>query len=185
MRNWLDIFIIVLCIYAIWKGYVRGFLREILEIVGIIVALMVANRYSPQFATYLVDNWALPKNLAAVLAYALILVGIGIITQVVAYIVSSFTQDGVLGVVDSAMGGFFSLAKLIIILVIVLNLVVLAPFEFLREPVIKSQWAQYILGLTPGIYDFMMKNFPSQWGEQMKPFRERYVVPESEPQRRI
>ncbi|HHY19691.1 MAG TPA: hypothetical protein GX522_07320, partial [Firmicutes bacterium] len=101
------------------------------------------------------------------------------------YVLSAFTHDGVLGVLDSAMGGFVSLAKLILILVIILNLVVLGPFQLFKEPVLQSQWAQYILSLTPGLYDFMMENFPSTWGEQLKPYRDQYVQPDKEPARRI
>ncbi len=185
MKNWLDVFIVLLCVYAIWKGYLRGFLREILEILGIIAAFVIANHYSPELAVYLTNNWAMQKNLSAVLSYAIILALVAIATQIIIYLLSSFTKDGVFGVLDSAMGGFFSLTKLLLILVIVLNLVVLGPLQFLKEPVVKSQWAQYILSLTPQLYDFMMKNFPSNWGEQLRPYREQYIKPQEEPQRRI
>lgn len=186
MKNWLDIFLVLLCVYAIWKGYLRGFLREVLEVIGLIVAFIIANRYSPELAVYFTNNWAMPNNLAIVVAYAFVLGLVAVVTQIVIYLTSSFTKDGVLGILDSSMGGFFSLAKLIIILVIVFNLVVLGPLQILREPVLQSQWAQYILGLTPQIYDFMMKNFPSSWGEQLRPYRQQYLEPEKEaPVRRI
>jgi membrane protein required for colicin V production len=185
MKNWLDVFLVIICVYAIWKGYVRGFLREVMEIIGLIAAFVIANHYSPQFAVYMADNWGMSKNIAIVLSYGVILALVGLATQLIIYVLSAFTHDGVLGVLDSAMGGFVSLAKLILILVIILNLVVLGPFQLFKEPVLQSQWAQYILSLTPGLYDFMMENFPSTWGEQLKPYRDQYVQPDKEPARRI
>ena len=90
MKNWLDVFIVLLCVYAIWKGYLRGFLREILEILGIIAAFVIANHYSPELAVYLTNNWAMQKNLSAVLSYAIILAFVAIATQIIIYLLSSW-----------------------------------------------------------------------------------------------
>ncbi|MDD2431869.1 MAG: CvpA family protein [Firmicutes bacterium] len=186
MKNWLDILIIVLGVLAIWKGYVRGFLREALEIVGIVVAFIAAICYSPQVAIFFTNIWNIPPNISTVLSYAVILTGVAIVVQIIIYFTSSFTSDGVLGILDSSVGGFFSLIKLGLVLIIVLNLVVIGPLQFFKNPVLESQVANYLLNITPELYDFMIDNFPENWSEQLELYREQFLAPnENEPVRRI
>ena len=189
MKNWLDWLFIGLGILAIWKGYVRGFIREVLEIIGIVVAFIAAIHYAPQVAVFFTESWNMPPNLSAVLSYAVVLTGVAILVQLVIYFTAPFISSGVLGILDSSVGGFFSLLKLARIVIIVLNLVVLGPLQFLKTPVMDSQVANYLLSITPELYDFMIDKFPENWAEQLETYKEQFMAPQQEievdPTRRI
>ena len=189
MKNWLDWLFIGLGILAIWKGYVRGFIREVLEIIGIVVAFIAAIHYAPQVAVFFTESWNMPPNLSVVLSYAVVLTGVAILVQLVIYFTAPFISSGVLGILDSSVGGFFSLLKLALIVIIVLHLVVLGPLQFLKTPVMDSQVANYLLSITPELYDFMIDKFPENWAEQLETYKEQFMAPQQEievdPTRRI
>ncbi|HOL14149.1 MAG TPA: hypothetical protein PLD61_07240, partial [Bacillota bacterium] len=63
------------------------------------------------------------------------------------------------------------------------------PLQFLKTPVMDSQVANYLLSITPELYDFMIDKFPENWAEQLETYKEQFMAPRQEievdPTRRI
>ena len=51
--NVLDIIIIATMIFFVVKGVLRGFIREVASLSGIILGIWLANEYHPYMTTYL------------------------------------------------------------------------------------------------------------------------------------
>ena len=105
--NWLDIVILVIVVMAIFLGLRIGIIRAALSLVGIIVGVILAGHYYVPLSEQL--TFIPQANIAEIVAFAIILIGVMIIASVLAVTLKWIVSTVMLGWVNRLGGAAFGL----------------------------------------------------------------------------
>ena len=103
--NWLDIVILVIIVIPTFICLKAGIIKAVLSLAGLILGILLAGRYYAALAEQL--TFISQSNLANLAAFAIILVGIMIITAIVASMLKWIVSAVMLGWVNSIGGAVF------------------------------------------------------------------------------
>ncbi|HEY8027261.1 MAG TPA: CvpA family protein [Burkholderiaceae bacterium] len=109
--DYLLLFILV-CSIAI--GMLRGLIKEILSLLGWILALVVANAYGDQLAALLPE--VIPGHVTRlIVAFVALFIGVRLLTMLLAMLLDSFIKATGLSMADRGLGALFGLARGVVI----------------------------------------------------------------------
>lgn len=153
--NWVDWAIISVLSVSTLLSLWRGFAREALSLVGWIAGFVLAALFAESFAEFLIgfiDN----DSARYVAAYAMIVVSVLMLSNMVAVIIGQLIRLTGLGVLDRLLGTVFGFARGVIILLVVVFLVremlpeanqqILVQSQLLPHLDLLMQWAQSMFG---------------------------------------
>ena len=106
--NWLDIVIVVVIAVATFGGLLIGLIAAGLSLAGVIVGIILAGRYYLPFSQQL--SFIPEENIAQVVAFAIILVGVMLIAVALAMVLRWAFSLIKLGWIDRIGGAVFGLA---------------------------------------------------------------------------
>lgn len=106
--NWLDIVIVVVIAVATFGGLLIGLIAAGLSLAGVIVGIVLAGRYYLPFSQQL--GFIPEENIAQVVAFAIILVGVMLIALALAMVLRWAFSLIKLGWIDRIGGAVFGLA---------------------------------------------------------------------------
>lgn len=165
--NWLDIVLLVAIGFSTWNGFRNGFIRELVSIASVILAIPMAGIfYDDMFPKVepIVDN----EDLAALISFVAILLGVIIGGQVVAHLLKRTAEILNLGVLDRLAGAAFGFLKAVFIAQVLLIALVTFPKPDMRETIDGSQVAQRLIDAAPTVKAFL----PRAFDEGLELFRE-------------
>ncbi len=106
--HWLDIVIIVVIAISAFIGLRIGIIKAILSLAGLIVGVILAGSYYVPLSEQLAF---IPQaNVAKIVAFAIILIGVMIIASVLAWLLKKVASMMMLGWVNRVGGAVFGLA---------------------------------------------------------------------------
>jgi membrane protein required for colicin V production len=105
--SWLDIVIIVVMAITAFGGLKIGLIKAVLFLAGIIVGVILAGRYYVPLSEQL--TFISQANIAKIVAFAIILVGVMVIASVLALLLKWIASVTMLGWVNRAGGAIFGL----------------------------------------------------------------------------
>ncbi|GED20244.1 MULTISPECIES: CvpA family protein [Kurthia] len=171
----IDLLIIILFIAALVSGYKKGFITQLLNLVGLLVALIVAYIYYKPFAEKIVlwvpypavtentalkfANDALDLNLTfyQLLAFAIIFFVIKIVLSILFSIFDFLKDIPVLGVFNRFLGSLLGFVQCYIMLFIILYVLALLPIDSIQKYVESSILTKVILEFTPILSSLFQK----------------------------
>lgn len=106
--NWLDVIIMVVITAATFTGMIIGLISAALSLAGIIVGIILAGRYYLAFSQHL--GFISSENVAHIVAFAIILVGVMLIALVLALVLRWAFSLIQLSWLDRIGGAVFGLA---------------------------------------------------------------------------
>ena len=138
--NTLDIVILVLFIPGIIRGMSKGFIEQAISLVGIILSVYLAFRFSGAACNWLKNYITVSETVLNVLGFAVVLVGVLLIVLFVAKLVTAAAEKASLGWLNKVLGLVFSLAvsALLIGLLIILFDTVNLKFGLVKSPVLQE-----------------------------------------------
>lgn len=118
----LDIVLLLCFIPGIVRGISKGFLEQVLALVGIVLSVWAAFKFSALLCTWLEPRLGLSGTVLNVVAFALILVAVSLAVLLLAKLLTKVIQMATLGWVNRLLGLLFALVvnALVIGLVIIL-----------------------------------------------------------------
>lgn len=159
--TWLDWLIAGIFFFLIIRGYRRGFLQQLLDLLGSVAALVVAF-YFYQFLGSRLTGWLhLSEPFANMLGFILIIV---LISGSVSFIGKRWREsnkDEPVALFDSSMGAILGGLKAAVILVIILLIVISLPWDFCTEQIEASSFANDLLRLAPLFYIVQNHSLPA------------------------
>ena len=174
--NLLDIIIISTMIFLIVKGVLRGFIREIASLSGVVFGILLANSYQPQMTAYLKS--LLPSTeFLPIISFAAIFALVLIACNLVGYLFKVLFAKAFLGWIDRSLG--FGLAVTKGVIVIYLVMVILTFYLPGKTPLIaQSKLAPWVIMsyqsmikvLSPAHYQNLKNKF---FGEEKESGKER------------
>ena len=156
--NWLDFVLIAVIGFSTFSGYRNGFIRELVSIAAVILAIPVAGIfYDDMFPKVepIVDN----EDLAALLSFVAILAGVVIGGQVAGHLLKRTAEILNLGVLDRLSGGVFGFLKAVVLAQVLLVVFVTFPRPDFREDIDGSIVSQRLLDTAPTVLAFLPNVF--------------------------
>lgn len=117
----IDIFILVVVLWAIFNGWKTGFVKEITSTVGTLVGLLIAATCYSAFGEYLAVNGSETNMVTSIIAFMLLWIVVPIVLGFAANVVTRSLKGMQLGMPNSILGALISVVKYLIILSCVLN----------------------------------------------------------------
>jgi membrane protein required for colicin V production len=126
--GWVDIALLSVFGLSVLIGLWRGFVFEIVSLLGWVVAFVIANTVGPLLAVYVpLGDSGSPMRLWA--AYILVFVLVLLTCTLLARMLRALVSATPLSFVDRLLGGLFGVARGAVILVVVGVLVSLSPYS--------------------------------------------------------
>ena len=114
--NLLDIIIIAMMVFLIVKGVLRGFIREIAALAGVILGIWLANHFQPQLTGYLKPHLhSIPHLYLQLISFAVIFISVLIIANLLGWGGKFLLKKAFLGWIDKTLGACLAIAKGVII----------------------------------------------------------------------
>jgi len=104
------------------KGFLKGLVREVCSLLGLVVGGWAAFRFSPSLAVMMKPLLPLPHTVSTVLAFALIFIASGILAWLVGNLLTAVFRLVLLGGVNRFVGAAFGLLEGGLLLCMVLAL---------------------------------------------------------------
>ena len=86
--SWLDIIILLPLLIGLIRGLMRGLIVELTAILAIIMGFLGTKLWGASFAVWLSQQFAWPEAVCSVVAYALLFLGITLLLNIVAKLIS-------------------------------------------------------------------------------------------------
>ena len=128
--NWVDYLILLIFLFAFLSGMTKGFVKEIVSLITLIAAFVIASTYAESLSTVFTHtsaaqqavstissstgiNTEKPASFLAIgVSFGIIFIGVSIIGSIVGYFLGMATSAmGVLNLGNRLMGGLFGLGK--------------------------------------------------------------------------
>lgn len=117
----IDIFIIVLMLWALYSGWRAGFIKELVSGLGILIGLLVAALCYSAFGKYLLVEGTETNMVTSIIAFFLLWIAVPIVLGFVANLLTKALKGMALGMPNSILGAGVSLLKFLILISCVLN----------------------------------------------------------------
>lgn len=108
--NWADYVILAVFAVSILIGLLRGFTREVLGVVGWVLAFWVAFTFTHQTAEWLTPHIATP-SVRRVAAFGGLFLGVLLLSSVITFFIGRMVRDGALAAADRTLGAGFGLLR--------------------------------------------------------------------------
>lgn len=139
--NWLDVLLLLPLLVGLVRGLMRGLVSEIIAIAVVILGALGSRIWAPPFSTWLLQQFAWPKQVCDIVAYALLFLAIAIVLSIAAHWMTKLLRAIHLGWANRLGGAVFGVAKyglLILIAVFVMDRSNQAYHWLDESPIVKS-----------------------------------------------
>jgi len=186
--NWVDYIILAIFFFSILAGFTRGFVKEIVSLVSLVVAVIVAMTFSnalaakftsapavqdvvSQASTAIGVSAAQPVSyLALGISFTILFIGTMIAGSIIGYFLNVFFQTGILGLGNRLLGGIFGFARGFIINLVIIFLVQLSPLakeSWWQQSQLVATYQPYVAWLGR-IVSPSLANIKSKLGETLE-----------------
>ena len=163
--NLLDLIIISTLIFLVVKGLLRGFIRELASLAGVILGVLLGNHFQPQMTLYL-KSYLPPTDYLPLISFAFLFALILIGCNLVGYLLKLLFSKVLLGWLDRTLGVWLALAKGVIL--IYLTIVILTFFMPTKTPLIaQSKLAPWIIVSYQSMIKFISPVQYENWKKRL------------------
>ncbi len=138
--NWIDITVIVIIVSSGIFAFFKGFVREALSIVGLVVSVILSFKFYRQLSIYLKGVIA-AKPLREFITFIIIFLVLLAIVGLISYIVKKIFQSAGLSFYDKILGLVFGIVRGILIayvIILAIEVTKIAPKDLKRAKTYKA-----------------------------------------------
>jgi len=168
----LDVIVLLVMIFSVGIAFLRGFVREVLTIAGLIGGIICAIIFAPSLEAPIAGMFGVSDKSAENLigpipnefivkgvAYGGVMLSVVIILSVLSYFLSKKLKDTGLGPIDRTLGVFFGLARAVLVLgFLYLPLYLMVGTEKRTEIFPKSMSRVYVEWSAAGVESLLPKD---------------------------
>jgi membrane protein required for colicin V production len=148
--NWVDLLIAVVLLSCAIRGLMRGFLRELLSLVGLFLGLWIALLKFVPLGEWLQNRFPLTEPLPFHLAFLAIFLSVAGVAGIVGYLLQRAAKGLLMGWLDAIVGLGFGSIKGVMILTVLLFLLAHLPLaESVRTQLRTSAGVEYLELFNP------------------------------------
>jgi membrane protein required for colicin V production len=128
--NSLDIAILLISALFFIRGIFRGFVFELVTVVGLILGYIISITYLSILSGYILSFFSsAPESVVNLISFFLLFLGTNLLLRMIAKIITKTLKIAMLGWLNRLLGGLLGMLKGIIIMSIVVFIVDLIPFS--------------------------------------------------------
>jgi membrane protein required for colicin V production len=147
--NLLDLFFVLILFFSFFFGLLRGLVRELLSLVFLIAALVIAFFYYQEAGLFL-HSWIDNRELANFAGFLLVLALIAAVGSLITGLIGKYLVVGPLKALDRLLGAVFGLARGILLAGLVLYCFLVFPLN--QDLLNRSQLAPHLASvITTGL----------------------------------
>lgn len=162
MMMWVDYVIIAVCVIFVANGFRKGFVQEIMGILGLVLAVIFALRYFEDVGYMINMRFSVPENLANVIGFVVLALGIAAVVSIVAVAWKRVIGLSPLSILDKIFGAGFGLVKGGLIITVILLALVSLQMPVIKDMLlVRSPIAKEVLTLAPRLYEKLEPLLPS------------------------
>ena len=125
----LDVLLIVVIALFVVRGFFRGFLLELFDVVSLVAGYLAARFFGPPVGDWLADVTALSRWWAGVIAAIVLFLMIAALVRLLAHFLRKVIRAIKLGGLDRGLGSFLGAAKALLIILALFFLAILSPWS--------------------------------------------------------
>ena len=153
-----DLVMIIVLVFFIWRGFIRGFSGEIISFVGLFVAVYCAWTFlepSVELFRKLLPSVTLDDTVVSIICGVVIFFGVEIIFALIGAVISYIVKVAELSVTDHFLGIIIGILKTFCIIVFIYAIVVAFP-GLVPEEVLEKSWCMKGASFVwPPLRDFL------------------------------
>jgi len=130
--NWADIFVLTVLGISALLSLLRGLVKEVLSLVGWVVACWLAFRYSGPAGVVLAGTFGVPPSVRTAIGFIALLVGVLLLFGVVNFLIGKLISGTGLGATDKMLGMLFGIGRGLAIITVLVIFAGLTPLP--RDP---------------------------------------------------
>jgi uncharacterized membrane protein required for colicin V production len=170
--NRIDIIVSVFLILSVGRGFLRGLIRSLFDIISLFLAVILAFYWYKSFAAFADSYIKMPGDILQIVSFAVIWVAVYFVSLMLGNLVHKLLGGGLFGPANSLGGALLGAAKGLLMLWILLYFMTLVPLpESLKKdiyeapsisnliPVIKPI-GDSLFNLVPGKIDLLKEYMP-------------------------
>jgi membrane protein required for colicin V production len=142
--NWLDITLLILLVVFIVEGVAKGFTRQIVGLVALLLGILMAIWFYGAAGSFLLPYVSKPA-VAKLLGFLLVFVSVQILGGIAGWGLSKAMKATGLGWLDRALGAAFGTLKAALAGVVLVMAITAFPFKPLPEAIANSRIAPYLI----------------------------------------
>ncbi|MDC1173589.1 CvpA family protein [Methylophilaceae bacterium] len=116
----IDYFLAFIILISLFFGFYRGFIRELLALIGLVIAFYCANKYSDLFISYV--PFGFDDSINKIITYLVIFILVLIISALIIKLINKFIKSAGLSFINIFMGGFFGFIRGLLISILIIYL---------------------------------------------------------------
>lgn len=109
--NWLDLLIVIPLIWGAYQGYKKGLVYMVLMLIGIVLGLYVAFKFSGLAVGFLAEHIKASKNALPYVAFFMVFAGIVLLIVLLAKFLEAVLKAASLSTFNKIAGGLLGIAK--------------------------------------------------------------------------
>jgi membrane protein required for colicin V production len=118
--NYIDMFILVLLVYAVFRGITRGFIMQLASVTALIFGIYVAMKFSGFTASHLAKLLSVSREFLYLISLGVTFILVFLLIHMLGRILEKIIESVDLSLINKAFGVFFSLAKTVLIVGVLL-----------------------------------------------------------------
>ena len=146
--NWLDVVLLILIVGSIIASFQKGFSRELIGLISVVVALFCGIWFYGTAGAFLVP-YTSSKDIASFFGFLLVFIGVLIVGAIVGYLFGRLVKAAGLTMLDRILGaGFGAVRGLLLAVAVIVAIVAFAPGRAGDAPpraVVESRFAPYVI----------------------------------------
>ncbi len=154
-----DIIIIILFLFFVFRGYERGFIDQTSRIIGLLIALYIAITQYQVLQVYLEPYIDMPPQIIHFISFVIIFILFNIAVNILGLILKQIVKFLFLNPLDHLAGAFLGFVKGAVLIYLLLFILNEFPYQMLTEMLEESYIASQMLQFTPVIQQNLDKIF--------------------------
>ena len=145
--NIFDIIVYIALAWALFNGWRRGFLLQMLSLIAVVAALYFATQYAHELERMV----GVEVGVSGVVGFVVIFVGALLLISIAAHMLRAVFRFAGLGIADALLGILFSVAKVMLIVSVAFSWLVSVDKnnEWVSKSTIEqSRWFEPVKGIT-------------------------------------
>lgn len=180
--NWIDFVIVVLIVLAVISGFSNGLVREVASLVGLILGIWGAIKFSDFTAGKLYEWFDMTGQYVGIMAFIITFLAIVVIIHFIGTMADKVVETISLGFLNRLLGMVFGAIKNILILSVIFTILnsIDARRHFLPASVNESRFYMPISDIVPSIFPVIgegnLKQSFDRFKKQAAPVQDRDTV---------
>lgn len=159
--NWVDLVLLAILAFTVLFGILRGFLRQVIGILAVIVGLILAVNYYP-FASDFFGQWIDNQTITHFIGFIVIFIVVLCLGGILSFMFSKVIK-GPLKAVNNILGGGLGLLKGILICGVIVFAMLVFPFN--KDVLQRSFLAPYCLRVTKAVIYLIPEDLKIKFNE--------------------